>query len=580
MLAPEFKIEDDFPPASYEQWRALVEADLKGADFEQELVTLTYEGIDIQPLYTRRDQLDASEGLRVRGLRPTNQSSVTDEVFPNRLDLRQEHAHPDLKLANQAILDDLNGGVTSICVQFDSAAQRGIDPDDPDAIELPEADGVAAYTAGDLDALFAGVDLSLIGIALASGGAFLPTAAMLIGLWRQRGVAHTRARGAFNADPLGALAGEGILPVTAEVALAQLGKLAAWTSQNYPNVTAVGVDTSVYHHAGAMAVQDIGYGVATGVEYLRAMVAAGMEIDQAARQIEFNFRLGTHHFLAIAKLRAAHRIWSRIIEASGGSQAAGIMRIHSCTSRRVLTQRDPYVNLLRNTVCVFTAMAAGADWITSAPLDVMLGMPDEFSRRVARNIVLILQEEAHLYRVLDPAGGSWFLDQLTEQIAEKAWSVFQEVEREGGMLKALQSGVVHQQIEAVVEQRTRGESGSKEEIYGAGELKDALEGFKSHPEIDRAAIRRASIRRIEKWRASHAGLVADAASLSSIDSIAAAAGEGASIGQLARALGFHKNRFEIEPLKAGDSEELREQLGPGSEALRNGQIARGKKFSS
>ena len=119
------------------------------------------------------------------------------------------------------------------------------------------------------------------------------------------------------------------LPVTAETALVQLAKLAAWTAQNYPTVTAVGVDTSVYHHAGATAVQDIGYGAATGVEYLRAMTAAGMEIDEAARQIEFNISLGTHHFLAIAKLRAARRIWSRIVEASGGSQAVGVMRINA-----------------------------------------------------------------------------------------------------------------------------------------------------------------------------------------------------------------------------------------------------------
>src|SRR5262249_28378956 len=190
----------------------------------------------------------------------------------------------------------------------------------------------------------------MIGVTLEAGAAFLPAAAALVALWRRRGVTPDQARGAFNADPLAVLVRDGQLPVPPEAALAQMADLAAWTAQNYPHGAAVRVGPAPYHHAGATAAQDIAFGMATAVEYLRALTRGGLDVDAAARQILFSISLGTHHFLAIAKLRAARRLWGRVVEACGGSPAAGAMRIHARVSKRVLTLRDPYVNLLRNTV--------------------------------------------------------------------------------------------------------------------------------------------------------------------------------------------------------------------------------------
>jgi methylmalonyl-CoA mutase len=175
--------------------------------------------------------------------------------------------------------------------------------------------------------------------------------------------------------------------------------------------------------------------MATGVEYLRAMTCVGLDISAAAKQILFSISLGTHHFLAIAKVRAARRLWSHVVEACGGSPDAGAMQIHTRTSKRVLTERDPYVNLMRNTVAVFAAGLGGAEVITSAPFDSASGLPDDTSRRIARNTPLILQDEAHLHRVVDPPGGSWYLDWLTDRVSEKAWGIFQQVERQGGIPK-------------------------------------------------------------------------------------------------------------------------------------------------
>jgi methylmalonyl-CoA mutase len=249
-----------------------------------------------------------------------------------------------------------------------------------------------------------------------------------------------------------------------------MADLAQWTAQNFGQVTSVAVDTSSYNHAGATAAQDLAFGLATGVEYLRAMTYIGLSIDAAARQMLFRISLGTHHFLAIGKLRAARRLWWHVIESCGGSESAGRMRIHARTAGRVLTRRDPYVNIVRNTAGVFAACIGGAEIITSVPFDHAVGLPNELSRRIARNTLLVLEEEGHLQRVADPAGGSWFLDTITEQLATAAWTIFQDIERRGGMLAALESGWVHEQVDVAHTQRVRALAAGRQVIVGVSQF--------------------------------------------------------------------------------------------------------------
>ncbi len=566
MLQDKFTIEDEFPPVGYDRWRSLAEADLQGATLEQKLVTHTYDGVDIQPIYTRRDELDRGEAISLPGQPPFVRGATASGSVRAGWDLRQEYGHPDLEVTNQAILEDLEGGVTSIRLRFDAAARNGTDPDDAAADALVAQDGLTAYSVDDLDKTLAGVQLPLVGVALEAGAAFVPAAAMLVSLWRRREVSPDRARGEFNADPLAVLASEGKLPVSISATLKLLAELAAWTAQNYPHVTSVGVDTSVYHHAGATAAQDIGFAIASGVEYLRSMTAAGLEIDAAARQIAFHFRLGTHHFLGIAKLRAARWLWSRVIEAAGGSPAAGAMHINATTSKRVLTQRDPYVNLLRNTVAMFAAGVGGADSVTSVPFDALLGQPDPFSRRIARNTALVLQEEAHLNRVIDPAGGSWFLDRLTKEIAEQGWKVFQEIEREGGMLKALTNGWIAAQIETAFAPCAKNIARRKEGITGVSEFPDAGESQISRAQVDVAAIRAAAIERVKAARKKLPSLKQIASDNKLMESAIAAASEGATIGQIAEALAFGRESSEIPPLETRYFAEPFEQLRAASDA--------------
>lgn len=567
MLAPEFALGDDFPPISYDAWRSLAEADLEGASFEQKLVTHTYEGIDVQPVYTRRDWPGESDPAGFPGLSPFTRGTRPLGAAQIGWDLRQEHAHPDMCATNQAILDDIQGGVTSLLLRLDVAARNGLDPDDPAAAELAGRDGLMAYHVNDFDRALAGVDLAKIGVTLEAGAAFLPAAATLVALWQRRGVPPGQVRGAFNADPLAVLARDGQLPMSPAEALAQMADLAAWTAKHCPNATAVRVGTAPYHHAGATAAQDLAFGMATALEYLRVLTRTGLSVDTAVGQILFSISLGTHHFLALAKLRAARRLWARVVEACGGSKAAAGMHIHARVSKRVLTLRDPYVNLLRNTVACYAAGMGGAEAITSVPFDSVAGLPDSLSRRIARNTVLILQEEAHLHRVIDPAGGSWYLDWLTDQVAKQAWGIFQEVERGGGMLHAIQNGWVAQQIDSAFVPRARNLARRKEGITGVSEFPSVGEASVARPTPDRLALRNVAAQRVISARRDGSALAALYRSGESLTELAvAAAAEEASLGQLARSMGFHKEPTAIPPLTPHPFAQPFEELRDASDA--------------
>jgi methylmalonyl-CoA mutase len=570
----QFTIRDEFPPVEYEQWRDIVEQMLKGAPFDRKLVRRTYEGIDVQPVYSGRDEVDGDDPLGFPGLAHFVRGSTPLGAVETGWDVRQEFSEPEISVANKAILDDLAGGITSVQLQLDHSVRQGWDPDDARIGKTTEPGGILAYHIVDFEELFADVHLDMIQVGIDAGAAFLPAAALLVGLWRKRNLSGDQCRGAFNADPLATLAREGQLPMPASKAIEMMAELAKWTAENYPNVTAVGVDTSPYHDAGANAAQDIALAAATGVEYLRAMLDAGMELDAASGQLMFRFHLGTHHFLSIAKLRAARWVWSRVIEACGGATQACPMRIHARTGNRVLTRRDPYVNLLRNSVAVFAAGLGGAETITSVPFDILAGGPTKFSRRVARNSLLVLQEESHLNRVMDPAGGSWFMDQLTEELATSAWQFLGDIEKQGGMQAALSSGWVAQQIEAAFEPRARDIAIRKQGITGVSEFPNILEEPIESAPLDALALRSTAADRIGKAR--NAGISTDGLTKASgrVGVVMDLAFQGATIGQITTGLGADQTDGEaITPLPARNFAAPFEELRDACDAwqVKNGQ---------
>jgi len=246
------------------------------------------------------------------------------------------------------------------------------------------------------------------------------------------------------------------------------------------------VGTSVYHDAGATAAQDLAFAMATGVAYLRAMERGGLSVEEAARQLVFQMSVSCNFFLAIAKLRAARRLWAFVVDRSGVAPEAAPMRLHVRPGRRSMTHRDPWVNLLRNTVCCFAGAVAGAESVLSAPFDAPLGQPSELGRRIARNTHSILQEESHLGRVVDPAGGSWYLERLTDDLARRAWETFVEVESRGGMAAALTSGWIGEQVDSAFAPRLRNIARRRDAVTGVSEFPNLAERPPAPPPIDRS----------------------------------------------------------------------------------------------
>lgn len=516
-IEEQLSIGADFPPVGYDAWKAKAVADLRGASFERRLVGHTEDGIVLEPISTAQDWPSAGDPSGFPGSPPFTRGMAPLARAPGGWDVRQEVVEPEPAVANAVALDEAAHGVTSIELRLDAAACAGLDGDDPAAAGLCGRGGLMAYSAGDLGRALDGLELDAVPVSLSAGAACLPAAALLAVVWEERGVGGQRGhgaagadepragappvRGAFNADPLGALLRDGGLPVSLEAALGQMADLAAWTAANLPGATSVRVSTAVYHDAGSSSVQDLAFALATAVEYLRAMTAAGLELEAAVRQLVFHETVGCRFYQAIAKLRALRTLWGRAMEVCGvDAQAAAAPLLVVETSRRVITHREPWVNLLRNTAACYAGVLGGADAVVTLPMDVAIGASDGLTRRLARDTQLILQEECHLGEVLDPVGGSWSLETLTDEMAEKAWGRFREIESRGGMAAAATSGWVASQIATVERRRAQDIATRKAAITGVSAHPDVFEEALDRPAPDYAALRAAAAGRLADWR--------------------------------------------------------------------------------
>ncbi|HEV2635742.1 MAG TPA: methylmalonyl-CoA mutase subunit beta [Actinocrinis sp.] len=447
----------EFPAANREQWQRLVEGvlrksgvqDASGDAAQEALATDLEDGLHVLPLYTAED---GAVETGYPGAPPFTRAAAPQGTALNGWDVRQRLAEPDPRRANEAALADLENGVASLWLQVG-----------PNGLPV---DGLA--TALD------GVYLDLAPIALDAGAQFAEAAEQLLRLYADRSVAPGEAAGNLGADPLGLLAATGDDTDTDRRLTAAAG-LAARCADQYPKLRALTVDALVYHDAGASAAEELGCSLATGLAYLRTLTDAGLTVDQAAAQLEFRYAATADQFLTIAKLRAARRLWARVADVCGAGPAAAAQRQHAVTSSVMMTERDPWVNMLRTTVACLAAGVGGADAVTVLPFDSAVGRPDAFARRVARNTQSILVEESHLARVIDPAGGSWYVERLTDDLARAAWARFQELERAGGQRAALGSGLVRTRLAETWARRAKALARRKEPITGVSEFPNLTE---------------------------------------------------------------------------------------------------------
>jgi len=537
----------EFPTATYEEWKELASEQLKGAPFEKKLVTRTLEGIDLQPIYTRAalDEVPAArEALPgfpsyLRGGRPGGYRAQP-------WDIAQELPYSTPAEFNAELLSDLNRGQTGVNLLLDIATQHGVDPDQAETGEVG-ACGVSIATLGDLQTALNGVYLNAVGLHAQCGISALPLASLLYAHCKRADIDLGDLRGGLNMDPLGMLAVTGRLPVELGQLYREMAALTDYNARNAPALGTIGASGLPYSGGGASAVEELAFTLAAGVDYLRAMQERGLEVDQAAPLMRFTFALGPQFFMEIAKLRAARQLWASVVKAFGGSKRSTRMRQYGRTAIHNQTRLDPYVNMLRVTTEALSGVAGGVEAMHTGCFDEVVRVPDTFSRRIARNTQIILQEECDLLAVTDPAGGSWYIEKLTAQVAEKAWGLFQEVEKQGGLHAALQVGFVQDTIAKTAAERGKLVNRRRQVIVGTN-LYPNLHEKPLEPHLpDYAAIRKERANAVADYRVSgeteedatimeRLGQVMENAEENFVPALIEAAAAGATIGELTRTL--------------------------------------------
>jgi methylmalonyl-CoA mutase len=435
----DLRLAADFPEASYDDWRKLVDGVLKGAPFEK-LVGKTYDGLKIEPIYSR-----------AKGVTPIRGRAV---AAPWQVIQRIDH--PDAAKANALALQDLENGATGLDIEFQGGAgARGF--------------GIADASPDTLKRLFegiifdAGISIALNPV-LSRGNAGTNLAALI----EARQVDPAKVDLRFNYQALSTMAVRG-------------GAAAAWSEMEKPFAKVVGdlmgrgfkgpfvlADGRPVHDAGGSEAQELAFALALALAYLRTLETGGIALDTACAAISFRLSADADQFLTIAKFRALRLLWARI-EATCGLAPKPVF-VAAETAWRMLTQRDPYVNMLRATMATFAAGLAGADAVTVLPHTAALGLPDAFARRVARNTQLLLLEESNLAKVADPTAGSGGIESLTQELCEAAWSLFQEIEKAGGAFAALQQGLIQSKVAATRKAREANIARRKEVLTGASEF--------------------------------------------------------------------------------------------------------------
>jgi methylmalonyl-CoA mutase len=437
-VSEDLRLAADFAPATFEDWRRLVDGVLKGAPFEN-LVSNTYDGLKINPIYPR------ARGAVTLAGRP----AATAWQVMQRID------HPDAGQANAQALHDLENGATGLTLVFagaNGAYGFGLEP---------SAEALAKVLEGVI--FDAGIAIELQ-IGPQSRMAAIHLAEYITRNGRDPAACDIR----FGLDPLGACAAWGSSPYTwREIVPAVTGAIKSLADMGFKGPFAV-ADGPVIHDAGGSEVQELAFALATGVAYLRALEHAGVDLETARGMIYARLTTDADQFLTMAKFRALRLLWARVEQACG--LAPKPIFIAAQTAWRMLTQRDPYVNVLRATMATFSAGLAGANAITVLPHALALGLPDPFARRVARNTQLVLLEESNLAKVSDPAAGSGGIETLTQQLCEAAWALFQEIEQAGGGFAALEQNLIQRKVAATRTMREQNIVTRKEVLTGATEF--------------------------------------------------------------------------------------------------------------
>ncbi len=492
-------------------WEETAKKELRGKSLDA-LTWDTLEGIPVQPLYTADDVKGLPHMGGVPGTAPFTRGVKATMYAGRPWTIRQYAGFSTAEESNAFYRKALDAGQQGVSVAFDLATHRGYDSDHPRVEGDVGKAGVAIDSVEDMKILFDGIPLDKVSVSMTMNGAVIPILANFIVAGEEQGHDRSVLSGTIQNDILKEFMVRNTYVYPPEPSMRIIADIIEYTTNEMPKFNSISISGYHMQEAGANLVQELAYTLADGREYVRAAIARGMDVDRFAGRLSFFFAIGMNFFMEAAKLRAARLLWSRIMaEFEPKDPKSSMLRTHCQTSGVSLQEQDPYNNVVRTAYEAMSAVLGGTQSLHTNALDEAIALPTEFSARIARNTQLILQEETGVTNVVDPLAGSYYVESLTHELAEKAWALIEEVEEMGGMTKAVASGMPKLRIEETAARRQADIDRGTEVIVGVNKYRKDQEDPIDILDIDNAAVRDAQIKRLETTRAGRDDAVCEAA---------------------------------------------------------------------
>ena len=482
---------------TYEDWKPLADKEVKGRD----LTWHTPEGIAVKPLYTSADTADLDPG--VPGIAPFTRGPYASMYTGRPWTIRQYAGFSTAEESNAFYRRNLAAGQKGLSVAFDLATHRGYDSDHPRVVGDVGKAGVAIDTVRDMEILFDQIPLDTMSVSMTMNGAVIPILAFFIVAGEEQGVDRKLLDGTIQNDILKEFMVRNTYIYPPEPSMRIISDIFGYTSREMPKFNSISISGYHMQEAGATQVQELAFTIADGAEYVRYGVASGLDIDKFAGRLSFFFAIGMNFFMEIAKLRAARVLWHHVMTNLGAKdERSKMLRTHCQTSGVSLTEQDPYNNVMRTTIEAMAAMLGGTQSLHTNALDEAIALPTDFSARIARNTQIVIQEETGMTKVVDPLGGSYYVEALTQELVDKAWEIIERVENEGGMAKAVAAGWPKAMIETAAAARQARVDRGDDVIVGVNKYRLKDEDLLETLEVDNAKVREGQIARINRIKAS------------------------------------------------------------------------------
>ncbi len=491
----------EFPKADLEAWQKAAEKSLKGKPLSG-LNWETPDGISVKPLYTAADTVNLPHTDTLPGFAPFIRGPQATMYAVRPWTIRQYAGFSTATESNAFYRKALAAGGQGVSVAFDLATHRGYDSDHPRVTGDVGKAGVAIDSVEDMKVLFDGIPLDKVSVSMTMNGAVLPVLAGYVVAAEEQGVPQDQLSGTIQNDILKEFMVRNTYIYPPEPSMRIIGDIIAHTATHMPRFNSISISGYHMQEAGANQALEMAFTLADGAEYVKTAIAKGLNVDDFAPRLSFFWAVGMNFYLEIAKMRAARLLWCRIMKGFGATNPKSLMlRTHSQTSGWSLTEQDPYNNVVRTTIEAMAAVFGGTQSLHTNSFDEAIALPTEFSSRIARNTQLIIQEETHITNVVDPWAGSYMMESLTQEMADKAWAIIEEVNAMGGMTKAVDSGWAKLKIEtSAAEKQARIDSG-KDVIVGVNKYKLAKEDLVDTLEVDNVKVRDEQVAQLKAIRA-------------------------------------------------------------------------------